>query len=221
MVLGAWAPIIRADGGTLRLWERAGNYKVAVFTDPTPLRAGPVDVSVFVQDASNRGTCAGGAGDGPSDGTGRAGPHPGLPGPCGSGDQQTVSTRPISSCRRRAAGRWTSASRDRGDGHRSGASWKRPSRCRAGWRCGRGSAGRPWQSCCSAFIRCWSGRRARPADQQRSAFPCPRMSVTTRPTNVSRHAVRHAQLPGLRGVKNSDNLTVGGRDEPPGSEERR
>jgi hypothetical protein len=43
---------LRADGGTLRLWERAGNYRVAVFTSPSPLRAGPVDISVFVQDAT-------------------------------------------------------------------------------------------------------------------------------------------------------------------------
>jgi hypothetical protein len=42
----------RADGGTLCLVERAGPYQVAVFTAPTPLRAGPVDVSVLVQDAA-------------------------------------------------------------------------------------------------------------------------------------------------------------------------
>src|SRR5262249_38640230 len=48
--------VLRADGGTLRLLERAGNYQVAVFTSPTPLRAGPVDVSVLVQDAAT-GEC--------------------------------------------------------------------------------------------------------------------------------------------------------------------
>jgi hypothetical protein len=42
----------RADGGTLRLSQQAGPYRVAVFTAPAPLRAGPVDVSVFVQDAA-------------------------------------------------------------------------------------------------------------------------------------------------------------------------
>jgi hypothetical protein len=41
-----------ADGGSIRLSERAGGYRVTVFTSPTPLRAGPVDVSVFVQDAA-------------------------------------------------------------------------------------------------------------------------------------------------------------------------
>jgi hypothetical protein len=40
----------RADGGALRLSERQGRYRVSVFTSPTPLRAGTVDVSVFVQD---------------------------------------------------------------------------------------------------------------------------------------------------------------------------
>jgi len=39
----------RADGGALLLWDRSGVYQVAVFTAPTPLRAGPVDVSVLVQ----------------------------------------------------------------------------------------------------------------------------------------------------------------------------
>jgi hypothetical protein len=46
----------RADGGTVRLRERAGAYQVTVFTAPTPLRAGPVDVSVLVQDAAT-GEC--------------------------------------------------------------------------------------------------------------------------------------------------------------------
>jgi hypothetical protein len=42
---------LRADGGTVRLSERQGGYEITVFTAPTPLRAGPVDVSVLVQDA--------------------------------------------------------------------------------------------------------------------------------------------------------------------------
>jgi hypothetical protein len=42
----------RADGGTLRVREKVGEYQIAIFTSPTPLRAGPVDVSVLVQDAS-------------------------------------------------------------------------------------------------------------------------------------------------------------------------
>jgi hypothetical protein len=48
--------LLRADGGALRLRERAGNYQIAVFTSPTPFRAGLVDVSVLVQDAAT-GEC--------------------------------------------------------------------------------------------------------------------------------------------------------------------
>ncbi len=43
----------RGDGGTLRLSERAGPYRVSVFTSPEPLRVGPADVSVLVQDAGS------------------------------------------------------------------------------------------------------------------------------------------------------------------------
>lgn len=42
----------RADGGRLAFSERNGNYEIAVFTSPDPLRAGPVDLSVFLQDAA-------------------------------------------------------------------------------------------------------------------------------------------------------------------------
>lgn len=41
-----------ADGGSLRLSEERGPYQVAIFTSPTPLRAGPVDISVLIQDAA-------------------------------------------------------------------------------------------------------------------------------------------------------------------------
>jgi hypothetical protein len=40
----------RADGGTLRLRQLAGGYQITVFTTPTPLCAGPVDISVLVLD---------------------------------------------------------------------------------------------------------------------------------------------------------------------------
>jgi hypothetical protein len=43
--------VAHADGGAIRLSEHKGGYQVTVFTSPTPLRAGLVDVSVFVQDA--------------------------------------------------------------------------------------------------------------------------------------------------------------------------
>ena len=42
----------RADGGAVRLREQAGGYQITIFTSPTPFRAGPVDVSVLVQDAA-------------------------------------------------------------------------------------------------------------------------------------------------------------------------
>lgn len=44
--------LLRADGGTVRLSERQGNYRLTIFTAPNPLRAGPVDVSVLIQDAA-------------------------------------------------------------------------------------------------------------------------------------------------------------------------
>jgi hypothetical protein len=47
---------LRADGGAVRLREQAGAYQVTVFTAPTPFRAGPVDVSVLVQEAAT-GEC--------------------------------------------------------------------------------------------------------------------------------------------------------------------
>jgi hypothetical protein len=42
---------VRADGGTVRLSQHQGDYQITVFTAPTPFRAGPVDVSVLVQNA--------------------------------------------------------------------------------------------------------------------------------------------------------------------------
>jgi hypothetical protein len=42
-----------ADGGSLHLSAKHGGYQIAVFTAPTPFRAGAVDISVLVQDASS------------------------------------------------------------------------------------------------------------------------------------------------------------------------
>ena len=36
----------------MRLSGKKGGYQITVFTAPTPFRAGPVDISVLVQDAS-------------------------------------------------------------------------------------------------------------------------------------------------------------------------
>ena len=78
--------LARADGGAVRLRQRAGGYQIAVFTSPTPFRAGPVDVSVLVQDAAT-GECVPEAQVTvlPEGGRGRT--HPGMPGHHGSGDQ--------------------------------------------------------------------------------------------------------------------------------------
>ncbi|HME09621.1 MAG TPA: hypothetical protein VKG25_21360 [Bryobacteraceae bacterium] len=46
--LFAW-PLF-GDGGALQLQQNAGPYLVSVFAAPAPLRAGPVDLSVLVQD---------------------------------------------------------------------------------------------------------------------------------------------------------------------------
>src|ERR1700722_16170868 len=54
LLAGLLSPQVLADGGTLRLRGRVGNYQIAVFTSPAVFRAGPVDVSVFVQDAATR-----------------------------------------------------------------------------------------------------------------------------------------------------------------------
>jgi hypothetical protein len=43
---------LRADGGSVCLSERKGNYRITVFASPNPMRAGPVDISVFVQHAT-------------------------------------------------------------------------------------------------------------------------------------------------------------------------
>jgi hypothetical protein len=50
--LSSSSSLLRADGGAVRLREQAGAYQVTVFTSPTSFRAGPVDVSVLVQDAA-------------------------------------------------------------------------------------------------------------------------------------------------------------------------
>ena len=52
LFLGTWCAPASADGGSLRLSGKKGGYQITVFTAPTPFRAGPVDISVLVQDAS-------------------------------------------------------------------------------------------------------------------------------------------------------------------------
>jgi hypothetical protein len=47
--------LLHADGGTVRLVKKVGNYRISVFTSPIPVRVGPVDVSVLVQNAATGG----------------------------------------------------------------------------------------------------------------------------------------------------------------------
>ena len=53
LILGAEVSVASADGGAVRYSERHDNRLITVFTDPTPMRAGIVDVSVLIQDANS------------------------------------------------------------------------------------------------------------------------------------------------------------------------
>ena len=63
--LGIWPAllllpaVLHADGGTVRFAGQVGAYRVTVFIAPTPLRAGPVDISVLVQDPDTGGPLQG------------------------------------------------------------------------------------------------------------------------------------------------------------------
>jgi hypothetical protein len=51
-LLGIWCAPASADGGSVSLSGKKGSYQITVFSAPTPFRAGPVDLSVLVQDVS-------------------------------------------------------------------------------------------------------------------------------------------------------------------------
>jgi len=44
----------QADGGTVQFKKSAGPFSVTVFTTPSPLRAGPVDISLMIQSSDNQ-----------------------------------------------------------------------------------------------------------------------------------------------------------------------
>jgi hypothetical protein len=44
--------VASADGGRVVLVEKQGDYRISVFASPDPLRAGPVDISILLQDAA-------------------------------------------------------------------------------------------------------------------------------------------------------------------------
>src|SRR6185369_1449073 len=53
----AWiASIIQAhaDGGVVQFKKSAGPFVITVFTTPSPLRAGPVDISLLIQSRENQ-----------------------------------------------------------------------------------------------------------------------------------------------------------------------
>jgi hypothetical protein len=52
LFLGTWCAPAGADGGLMRFSRKKGGYQITVFTAPTPFRAGAVDISALVQDAS-------------------------------------------------------------------------------------------------------------------------------------------------------------------------
>ncbi len=47
----SWCAPVLGDGGTVCMSGTRGPFSITVFTAPTPLRAGPVDISILVQDA--------------------------------------------------------------------------------------------------------------------------------------------------------------------------
>ena len=49
ILLLALTPALLADGGAIQSRQEAGPFVITVFTSPAPLRAGPVDMSVLVQ----------------------------------------------------------------------------------------------------------------------------------------------------------------------------
>jgi hypothetical protein len=49
--LGTWCARAGADGGSMLLSGTIGVYRITVLAAPTPFRAGPVDISVLVQDS--------------------------------------------------------------------------------------------------------------------------------------------------------------------------
>ena len=49
-----YIPVASADGGALQFTRSAGPFIITVFTTPSPLRAGPVDISLMIQSSENQ-----------------------------------------------------------------------------------------------------------------------------------------------------------------------
>lgn len=54
LVIGALPAQSIADGGVVRVSDKQGDYRITVLTSPNPFRAGPIEISVLVQDAATR-----------------------------------------------------------------------------------------------------------------------------------------------------------------------
>lgn len=52
LLLGLLSEPLLADGGIVRASTVSGSWRLTLFSSPTPLRAGPVDLSVLIQDAA-------------------------------------------------------------------------------------------------------------------------------------------------------------------------
>src|SRR5690348_8298122 len=53
-ILGVANLKAHADGGVVQLEKAAGPFVVTVFTTPSPLRAGPIDISLMIQSRENQ-----------------------------------------------------------------------------------------------------------------------------------------------------------------------
>ncbi len=58
LLTGPCSALAHADGGQVRVMRQLGDCQLTVFTSPNPLRAGPIDVSVLLQDAKTGQTVA-------------------------------------------------------------------------------------------------------------------------------------------------------------------
>ena len=54
LAIGAGPKTATADGGVVRISEQQGEYRITVLSSPNPFRAGPVEISILVQDAATR-----------------------------------------------------------------------------------------------------------------------------------------------------------------------
>ena len=53
VTLCAQSNFVLADGGVVQIQRSAGRYIITVFTAPVPLRAGPAEISILIQDNQN------------------------------------------------------------------------------------------------------------------------------------------------------------------------